>query len=197
MTETKAPSIESCLTSHEKDNYATILNLLDKKGISYNKSHRLVRGLDYYSDFIFEWISSDLGAQSTICGGGRYDPLVQSMGHDIPAIGFAAGIDRIAEVTKPLSVNKLFIYVYSEDPLLIEDFMLRIESIRHAGATINIDYTPGKIKSKINAANALNYNYLAILQPKGIKRISLSSDTSILMTQAEFNHWYTSLHTGA
>ena len=68
---------------------------------------RLVRGLDYYNRTVFEWISNDLGAQGTICGGGRYDGLVEKMGgNPTPAIGFAIGIERLILLIKDLP-NKL------------------------------------------------------------------------------------------
>lgn len=193
----EAPSIESCLSDKEQQCYTSILRMLDNHGIQYQKSHRLVRGLDYYSDFIFEWISSDLGAQSTICGGGRYDPLTQSMGENIPAIGFAAGVDRIAEIIDNPSTAKIQIYIYAESPELLQSFIPKLDKARHSNAIINIDHASGKLKSKINAASTLNYNYVVIIQPEGIKQIAIESNSATLISQDEFLQWYASLNTGA
>ena len=93
------------LTEH----FSAFKNYLDCLGIPYIINPRLVRGLDYYNRTVFEWISNDLGAQGTICGGGRYDGLMEKMGGSpTPAIGFAIGIERLILLIKdqPIKLQK-------------------------------------------------------------------------------------------
>ena len=94
-----APSFESILCDACREHFATLRSYLDAIGIPYVVDSKIVRGLDYYSRTVFEIVSNALGAQSTLCGGGRYDGLVQSLGGpSTPAVGFALGIERFLMV---------------------------------------------------------------------------------------------------
>lgn len=102
---TNAPRLIDYLGDQSLAHYNGWKNYLDNMQISYLENPRLVRGLDYYNLSVFEWISSDLGAQSTICGGGRYDPLIVELGgKDNYAIGFAIGLERLLMI---LETNRL------------------------------------------------------------------------------------------
>ena len=91
-----APSITDFWTADDKEHFSTVQNLLNGLNIPYELDHQMVRGLDYYTRTTFEFISGNLGAQDAICGGGRYDGLVETLGgKSTPAIGFAAGMERI------------------------------------------------------------------------------------------------------
>jgi len=91
-----APSITDFWTADDKEHFNTVQNLLNGLNILYELDHQMVRGLDYYTRTTFEFISGNLGAQDAICGGGRYDGLVETLGgKPTPAIGFAAGMERI------------------------------------------------------------------------------------------------------
>ena len=91
-----APSITDFWTADDKEHFSTVQNLLNGLNILYELDHQMVRGLDYYTRTTFEFISGNLGAQDAICGGGRYDSLVETLGgKPTPAIGFAAGMERI------------------------------------------------------------------------------------------------------
>ena len=91
-----APSITDFWTADDKEHFSTVQNLLSGLNIPYELDHQMVRGLDYYTRTTFEFISGNLGAQDAICGGGRYDGLVETLGgKPTPAIGFAAGMERI------------------------------------------------------------------------------------------------------
>jgi len=91
-----APSITDFWTADDKEHFSTVQNLLNGLNILYELDHQMVRGLDYYTRTTFEFISGNLGAQDAICGGGRYDGLVETLGgKSTPAIGFAAGMERI------------------------------------------------------------------------------------------------------
>ncbi|ENY54153.1 Histidyl-tRNA synthetase [Metamycoplasma alkalescens 14918] len=96
-----APKLIDFLTNKEKHDFESLLNFLDKFKIKYTLNPYLVRGLDYYNDIVFEFVSTSkaLGTKSTILGGGRYDGMIQSFGGpNIDSIGFAFGVDRIAEI---------------------------------------------------------------------------------------------------
>jgi len=94
-----APDILDYLDAESRKHLDRLLQLLDVMGIDYHLNPRLVRGLDYYSRTVFEWTTDLLGAQSAICGGGRYDGLVEQLGgRPVPAAGFGIGVERLIEV---------------------------------------------------------------------------------------------------
>lgn len=92
----EAPQLFDYLDEESKDHFKRLCYLLDQAGIHYEINQRLVRGLDYYNRTVFEWVTTSLGAQGTVCGGGRYDGLVSQLGGQAtPAIGFAMGVERL------------------------------------------------------------------------------------------------------
>ena len=91
-----APRLADYLGEASRAHYAGFKALLDGLGIAYVENHRLVRGLDYYNQTVFEWTTDKLGAQATVCGGGRYDGLIEELGgKPAPSIGFAMGVERL------------------------------------------------------------------------------------------------------
>lgn len=91
-----APSLHDHLDAVSREHFATLRSLLDSMGIAYEVNQRLVRGLDYYTHMVFEWVTDDLGAQSTVCAGGRYDGLVEQLGgKPTPGVGFGMGMERL------------------------------------------------------------------------------------------------------
>src|SRR5690606_23812977 len=91
-----APVLSEHLGTASRQHFEGVLQRLDHAGIAYEINSRLVRGLDYYNRTVFEWITDDLGAQGTICAGGRFDGLVEQLGGSLtPAIGFAMGLERL------------------------------------------------------------------------------------------------------
>jgi len=111
MKLSKAKSITDFLNRNQLEEFTKIKSKLNEIGIKYKENVNLVRGLDYYNGLVFEFLSSDLGAQNAILGGGRYDGLIKKLGgRDLPATGFALGVDRLAEIVKtPLQSKDLFI----------------------------------------------------------------------------------------
>ncbi len=98
-----APKLSEYLDEESKEHFAGLCALLDAAGIPYNLNERLVRGLDYYNRTVFEWVTSSLGAQGTVCGGGRYDGLVEQLGgKPAPAVGFAMGLERLVLLMETL-----------------------------------------------------------------------------------------------
>lgn len=95
----KAPKLIDHLDEQSKQEFETLCQVLDKAGVNYTINPRLVRGLDYYSKTVFEWVTDKLGAQGTVCAGGRFDGLVEQLGGKAtPAIGFALGLERLIEL---------------------------------------------------------------------------------------------------
>jgi histidyl-tRNA synthetase len=92
-----APKLDEFLDEESQAHFAQLCDLLDAAGIDYEVNHKLVRGLDYYGKTVFEWVTDALGAQGTVCAGGRYDGLVQQLGgKPTPAVGFGLGEERLA-----------------------------------------------------------------------------------------------------
>ena len=95
-----APLLRDHLDQDSVRHFEGLCGYLDEAGIPYEINSRLVRGLDYYSRSVFEWVSGELGSQGTVCAGGRYDTLVEQLGgrHPVPAVGFALGLERLVEL---------------------------------------------------------------------------------------------------
>ena len=97
-----APSLLDSIDDESAEHFSVLRGLLDANGVDYEINPRLVRGLDYYNRTVFEWITDRLGAQGTICAGGRYDDLVAQVGgKPVPGVGFAMGLERILELMEP------------------------------------------------------------------------------------------------
>ncbi|WP_119394309.1 histidine--tRNA ligase [Salinibius halmophilus] len=100
----EAPSLLDWLDEESKEHFAGLTSRLDACGVSYEVNPRLVRGLDYYGKTAFEWVTDALGAQGTVCGGGRYDGLVEQLGgKSTPAVGFAMGVERLLLLIEALN----------------------------------------------------------------------------------------------
>lgn len=98
-----APELADYLDAESKQHFGGLCELLDAAGIEYTVNQRLVRGLDYYNRTVFEWITESLGSQGTVCGGGRYDGLVEQLGGKAtPAVGFAMGLERLVLMMETL-----------------------------------------------------------------------------------------------
>ncbi|XAW90046.1 histidine--tRNA ligase [Vibrio sp. CDRSL-10 TSBA] len=104
----EAPKLSDYLDAESKQHFAGLCELLDAAGIEYTVNERLVRGLDYYNRTVFEWITESLGSQGTVCGGGRYDGLVEQLGGKAtPAVGFAMGLERLVLMMETLELNEV------------------------------------------------------------------------------------------
>ena len=103
-----APRLSDYLDAESKEHFAGLCELLDAAGIEYQVNERLVRGLDYYNRTVFEWITESLGSQGTVCGGGRYDGLVEQLGgKPTKAVGFAMGLERLVLMLETLELNEV------------------------------------------------------------------------------------------
>ncbi len=103
-----APRLSDYLDDDSKQHFAGLCELLEAAGIEYTVNERLVRGLDYYNRTVFEWITESLGSQGTVCGGGRYDGLVEQLGGKAtPAVGFAMGLERLVLMLETLELTEV------------------------------------------------------------------------------------------
>jgi histidyl-tRNA synthetase len=103
---THAPKLSDYLDHDSREHFSGLCELLDVVGIEYTVNERLVRGLDYYNRTVFEWVTDSLGAQGTVCAGGRYDGLVEQLGGKAtPAVGFAMGLERLVLMVESLGAT--------------------------------------------------------------------------------------------
>lgn len=110
------PSLENFLDEEASSDFTRLCELLQASGVAYTVNRRLVRGLDYYNKTVYEWVTDRLGAQGTVCGGGRYDGLVEQLGgKPTPAVGFAMGMERLVlllvEQAVPIDTAAIDAYV--------------------------------------------------------------------------------------
>jgi len=134
--------------------------LLDAAGIEYRVNPRLVRGLDYYSRTVFEWVTDRLGAQGTVCAGGRYDGLVEQLGgKPTPAIGWALGLERLIELYRvcggPAAQAGPDIYVVAVGDATLEPAFALTERLRdsHSRLRIELNCGGGSFKSQLKRAD--------------------------------------------
>ena len=162
-----APKIIDFLSSEDKEHFNKVLFYLEKLNIKYEIDHFLVRGLDYYCNTVFEIQSSLLGSQSALCGGGRYDYLIEELGgKHTPAIGFAAGIERliIALDNKIKLDDSPDIYLVTLGESTI-DVGLNFATKLRKKCSLNVisDMFQKNMKSQLKEANKLNAKYAIII----------------------------------
>ena len=156
---TGAPSITDFLSDQSKAHRDRLAELLSRAGLSFVWNDRLVRGLDYYNDTVFEWTTDQLGAQSTVCGGGRYDGLVQQFGGKAtPAAGFAAGLERLILLLQVLELQAdepTDLYVVSADETTLSHAMAETDRIRadYPGLNVTQHLGGGSFKSQFKRAD--------------------------------------------
>ncbi|WP_306397161.1 histidine--tRNA ligase [Telluria beijingensis] len=167
-----APRLLDYLGEESLAHFNGVKALLDKNAVQYTVNPRLVRGLDYYNRTVFEWVTDELGAQGTICAGGRYDPLIETFGgKPTPAVGFAMGMERIIELMKslgePAEPNVCDVYmVHQGEEAQLQSFILA-ERIRDAGLDVVLHCaTPtgaGSFKSQMKKADGSGAAFAVII----------------------------------
>ena len=152
-----APSILDYLGETSRRHFEKVQFMLTDLGIVYQLNPRLVRGLDYYTYTAFEIISDDLGAQATVCGGGRYDGLVKELGGpDTPAVGWAIGLERLILLLQQLQsapINSLDFYVVSRGDLAERQAVLLAQKLRGLGFSVEIDLSGSAFKKQFARAD--------------------------------------------
>jgi histidyl-tRNA synthetase len=173
-----APKFEDYLSDESKSSFAKLRKILDSFHIPYELNSRLVRGLDYYSHTVYEWTTSELGAQGTICAGGRYDKLVELLGgKPTSAVGFAIGLERLIlllqnthkDRSPTVSVDVYFVLV-GEDAL--HQGLLLAERLRAEMPQLNviINSQGGSFKSQFKRADKLGARFALVLGDEEIKQ---------------------------
>ncbi len=166
-----APKINDFLTDQSLDLLNLVKNTFSEE-CNIKIDHTLVRGLDYYTGFVFEAVSSDLGAQDAYLGGGRYDDLCKQLGgKDLPAIGMAIGIERLSLLTKTYKKNRTLIsFIIISSNLESKAYKIA-HNLRSINSSIDIDVqlSDGSLKSKLRRANKDNASYAFIIGEDELK----------------------------
>ena len=156
-----APVMTDYLDDDSRRHFERLRLYLESQDIDYTVNHRLVRGLDYYTDTVFEWTTDLLGAQNAICGGGRYDGLVELLGGGtVPGAGFAVGLERLVDVLKQQKVASasfgLQVYLcVLGDAAEVEGFKLA-QLLRTAGISAMLHCGGGKLTQQMKSADRAN-----------------------------------------
>ena len=172
----KAPQIKDYLCSSCEEHFNYVKKGLENLKIKYTINPYLVRGLDYYTRTIFEIISPHLGAQSTVCAGGRYDDLVSQIGGpSTPAMGFAIGLERLVMGLKKEGVSlktpsQLTFFIAMLDQRYMEKGMQVASLIRSTGAGASVSFKESSLSSQLRQANKKNFSWVIIIGEEEIQK---------------------------
>jgi histidyl-tRNA synthetase len=177
-----APVMIDFLDDESNEHFQGLRDLLDAAGVTYTVNTRLVRGLDYYSRTVFEWVTDALGSQGAVCSGGRYDGLVEKLGgRSTPAIGWAMGIERLVALYEACGgeapATDADVYFVAVGDGALEQAFEIAEDLRDkiAGIRIDVNLGGGSFKSQLKRADKSNAEYALILGEQEIaeKRVGL------------------------
>lgn len=164
-----APSMLDYLCDDCAKHFEEVKACLDGVGIEYEIDSRIVRGLDYYTRTVFEFVSDDIGAQGTVCAGGRYDSLIESLGgNPTPAVGFAAGIERLLIVMQqtgaafPEADTPTVYFAGMDEACRKKAFALAYE-LRSRGVRAETDQMERSIKAQFKYADKIGARYVAVI----------------------------------
>ena len=164
-----APSILDYLCEECSAHFEELKTCLDLAGIAYEIDPRIVRGLDYYTRSVFEFVSTSIGAQGTVCAGGRYDGLIEELGgNPLPAVGFAAGIERLLIVMEQTGVEipaapVPTVYIAGMDLDCRRKAFELASALRKADIFAEIDHMERSVKAQFKYADKLNAKYVAVI----------------------------------
>lgn len=162
-----APKLIDCLGDETRAHFDGLCALLRQAGVAYTINARLVRGLDYYNRTVFEWVTTKLGAQGTIAGGGRYDSLVERLGGEVtPACGFGIGLERVFLLMQEYGVavnDAPDVYLVNVGELAEQAAFALAENLRQAGLQVILHAGGGSFKSQMKKADRSLARYALIL----------------------------------
>jgi histidyl-tRNA synthetase len=196
-----APTLQDHLGTVSLEHFNRFRDYLETMGIDYTVNPRLVRGLDYYSHTVFEWITDRLGAQGTVCGGGRYDGLVEIQGgKPWPGIGFAMGQERLVELLRgaaDLTANPPHAYLVMVGGPTIAAGLKLAEGLRSAipELRLHVNLGGGSFKSQFRKADRSGAQLALILGEEEMSQHVLSikflraEDQQQQVRQSEVVHW--------
>lgn len=164
-----APKILDYICDDCSAHFEKVKSLLDIAGVKYEVDAGIVRGLDYYTRTVFEFVSNNIGAQGTVCGGGRYDGLIAQLGGaDVPGIGFAVGIERVLMLLENLGVeipndNKVTVYFAPMGEKEGEKAFELVSALRAKGVSCDFDHMGRGIKAQFKYADKIGAKYVAVI----------------------------------
>lgn len=164
-----APAITEYLCDDCRVHFGEVKKLLELSGVQFEVNPSIVRGLDYYSRTVFEFISEAAGAQGTVCGGGRYDTLLQQIGEKpVPAVGFGGGIERLlmvmeAEGVKFPKPEKPRVYIAGMDEKTREAAFKIVNELRKSGISAECDLMERSVKTQFKYADKSGAEYVAVI----------------------------------
>ena len=160
---TNSPKLIDNLCGECDADFKQLTKLLDNAGITYEVDTNLVRGLDYYNKTAFEFVSNDIGSQSAIAGGGRYDKLVEFLdGKPTPAVGFAIGIERIMELVKMPELSREGIYLGAMTEDAVES-LFPIATAKRLETKVTLEYNSKGFKSHMKGADKVGARYVVLI----------------------------------
>jgi len=160
---TTSPKLINNLCDECDSDFKKLTALLDSAGVSYEVDTNLVRGLDYYNKTAFEFVSNNIGSQSAIAGGGRYDKLVEFLdGKPTPAVGFAIGIERIMELVQMPELNREGIYLGAMTEDAVET-LFSIASSKRKETKVTLEYNAKGFKSHMKGADKVHARYVVLV----------------------------------
>jgi histidyl-tRNA synthetase len=166
----EAPIFDDYGNTPSRDFFARVRDGLGRLGIEYRLNPRLVRGLDYYSHTAFEFVTSDLGAQGTVIGGGRYDGLIEMMGGPAtPGVGWAAGIERLAMLIAEPAGPPRPIAVVPIGEAAEGAALTLAEVLRNNGCAVDLSYS-GNVARRMRRANRINARAAVLIGEDEIAR---------------------------
>lgn len=171
-----APRLSDFMDQESTEHFQKLCQFLDRLEITYRINHRLVRGLDYYSKTVFEWVTDALGAQGTLCGGGRYDGLIPQLGGpETPALGFGLGIERLILLVQEINPDLLSeqvvdLFLITSDPEAAAALELA-EKIRNAEPKLSllVNCGGGSFKSQFKKADRSGASVALVLGEDEVK----------------------------
>ena len=186
-----APKLINNLCTSCEDDFEKLKKILNENDISYEIDTNLVRGLDYYSKSAFEFVSDNIGSQSAIAGGGRYDRLVEFLdGKATPAVGFAMGIERLLELIVMPETSREGYYIGAMDNDAV-DLVMNLAHKKRKSDKVTIDYKAKNLKKHLNAADKVNARYCAVIGENEVNDSTiwvkdLENKTEEIIKQEEF-----------
>ena len=190
---TNAPELMEYLGEESRGHFQAILDTLDSVGIEYDINTRLVRGLDYYSKTVFEWVTEELGSQGTVCAGGRYDGLIEQLGGRANhAVGFAMGMERLLLLLETLHLpldGPVQVYVIRAGAAAQTIGLHLAEQLRSAmpSLKLQLDCAGGSVKSQFKKADKSGAQYALILGEDEVLRGEVGVKSLRDATQAQQN----------
>jgi histidyl-tRNA synthetase len=208
-----APQLLDFLGEASKQHLATVTSALDANGVAYKINPRLVRGMDYYNLTVFEFVTTKLGSQGTICAGGRYDYLTEQIGgKPAPAVGWAMGVERVLELLKEQGDTEkkcsLDAYAIVTNASALPQVSMYLQKMRELGLAVQMHASTtegmGSMKSQFKRADASGAKYALVFGPDelsvgkvAVKSLRENESVQVLQPLDRLDTWAKSLQLNA